>query len=71
MWILTIHNVTLRDVIIRPKTSNNVIASIKLNPEVASDKYITRWNFGGRVMSGFKAIEAREPPEPLTRLHYT
>ena len=35
-----------------------------------TDKLFTLWNFGGRIMSGFKVIEAREPRKPLPRLRY-
>ena len=38
-------------------TSNYVIVAIKLCLDVGNDDYIILWNFGGNVMSGFKAIE--------------
>lgn len=41
-------------------TSNYFIISIKLNLDVG--KYISMSNFGGRIMNGFKVIEAG--PEP-------
>ena len=37
-------------------TSNYVIVAIKLCLDVVNDDYIILWNFGGNVMSGFKAI---------------
>ena len=38
-------------------TSDYVIVSIKLCPEVGNDEYIIVCNFGGRRMSGCKVIE--------------
>ena len=38
-------------------TSDYVIVSIKLCPEVGSDEYIIVCDFGGRRMSGFEVIE--------------
>ena len=37
-------------------TSDYVIVSIKLCPEVGNDEYIIVCNFGGRRMSGFEVI---------------
>ena len=39
-------------------TSDYVIVSIKLCPEVGNDEYIIVCNFGGRRMSGFEVIGA-------------
>ena len=45
-------------------TSDNVIVSIKLCPEVGNDESIVVCNFGGHRMSGFKVLEGG-PPSPL------
>ena len=37
-------------------TSDYVIVSIKLCPEVGNDEYVIVCNFGGRRMSGFEVI---------------
>ena len=39
-------------------TSDYVIVSIKLCPEVGNDEYIIVCNFGGRRMSGFEGSKA-------------
>ena len=41
-------------------TSDYVIVSIKLCPEVGNDEYIIVCNFGGRRMSGFEVIGGGE-----------
>ena len=45
-------------------TSENVIASIKLCPEVGNDESIVMCNFGGHRMSDCDVLEGG-PPSPL------
>ena len=40
-------------------TSDYVIVSIKLSPEVGNDEFIIVCNFGGRGMSDLKVMEGR------------
>lgn len=44
--------------------SNYVIVSIKIRLDLGNDGYIILYNFGDRIMSGFKVIE-RGPSESL------
>ena len=49
-------------------TSDKVIVSIKLYPEVGNDESIVVCNFGGHRMSGFEVLEGGPPnPLPLVR----
>ena len=50
-------------------TSDYVIVSIKLRPDVANNGYITLCNFGGHRLSGFKVIEGDS--EGFSRLPVT
>ena len=43
--------------------SNYVIVSIKIRLDLGNDGYIILYNFGDRIMSGFKVIEGG-PPGP-------
>ena len=45
--------------------SNYVIVSIKIRLDLGNDGYIILYNFGDRIMSGFKVIEGG-PSESLT-----
>ena len=60
-WILS--NIEQYDVIM---TSDNVILSIKLYPEVGHDEYIL-CNFGCCGISGFEVIEETPSPSPVAR----
>ena len=44
--------------------SNYVIVSIKIRLDLGNDGYIILYNFGDRIMSGFKVIEGG-PSESL------
>ena len=48
-------------------TSENVILSIKLYPEVGNCEYIILCNFGCRGISGFEVIEETPSPSPVAR----
>ena len=48
-------------------TSDNVILSIKLYPEISNDEYIILCNFGCCGISGFEVIEETPFPSPIAR----
>ena len=49
-------------------TSDNVIRSIKLSPEVRDDEYIIVCNLGGCRMSGLEGIEGGLRSLPASRV---